>query len=138
MGHEAAVGVIAPKEQPVLGAGSEHAVGLAMLEADEIVDHDPDVRLVATEDQRRPLLEAERGVDPRDDSLAARLLVAARPIDLSGEMEAAHPLGLQRRVKLVRGRVVVLDRVSESKELRLFQAGHGVNELLLHIRRGRR
>ena len=39
----------------------------------------------------------QRRIDPRDQPLRARLLVAGRPVDLPGEEQPAHQLGLERR-----------------------------------------
>jgi hypothetical protein len=123
VGHEPPVGVVAPEEQPVFRARGEHSVGLAMLEADQVVDHDPDVPLVAPEHERGPALELQRGVDARDEPLAARFLVAARAVDLAGEVEAADAARLEGGPQLGGRRVVVLDRVAVAQELGFLEPG---------------
>jgi len=89
----------------------------------EIVDEDPDVRLVPPENERRLSGERERRVHAGDYSLRRRLLVTRCPVYLSGEIEPRRPLRLERRLHLVRREEIVLDRISMANDPRLLQPG---------------
>jgi len=72
--RQASVRVVLSLEQPVLRATGEHAVRLARVRDDQVVDHDADVGLVPAEHEGRPVLQPERGVGARDQPLPGRLL----------------------------------------------------------------
>jgi hypothetical protein len=82
--------VVAAQEQAVLRAAREHAIGLARIGHDEIVDHHADVGLVAAEHERRAVLHPQRRIDAGDQALTGGFLVAGRAVDLSGEEQARH------------------------------------------------
>ena len=120
--REPLVGVVHAQEQPVLRARREHAVGLARRARDEVVEHHARVRLAAREPHGIEPARAASGVQAREQSLRARLLVAARAVDLPGEEEPRDALGFRRRVDLVRPDHVVLDGVSELLDLGALEA----------------
>ena len=80
-------------------------------------------------------LTSLRGVDPGDQPLGRRLLVAGGPVDLPGEKQAGHPVRLERRAQLGGLDEVVLDRVAGPHHHRAFEPGQRVHELLLNLRR---
>ena len=71
----------------MLGARREHAVRLQTAFGDKVVDHDADVRLVATERQGRATRCAEPRVDPGQKSLSRRLFIAGRTVYLASQEE---------------------------------------------------
>src|SRR5207248_197063 len=83
------------KQQPELRARGEHAVRLLGAARREVVDEHAHVRFVAAELQRGG---GSRGVHAGEKALDRGLLVARRAVDLAGEVEPAHALGLERRV----------------------------------------
>ena len=82
------VGVVGAQRQPVFGARGEHAIGLADAAGDEIVDHHPEIGFGAVEARGAAPAGLARGVDPGDQALRGRLLVAGRAVDLAGEDRA--------------------------------------------------
>ena len=119
----------------MLGPAGEHPVRFVGPFGDEIVDEHADVRLRTAEDERPAAQHALRGVDARDDPLRRRFLVAARPVDLAGEIQVFDALGFQRRLQLRRRAIVVFDRVPRPDDLRAFQARHRLHEGKLHVER---
>ena len=53
-----------------------------------------------------------RRVQPRQQPLRRRLLIAGRAVDLAGQEQPADPLGLQRRPQFARIDMVVFDGVA--------------------------
>ena len=125
VGGEAAVGVVDAEVEAELGAGGEHAVGLAGSLADEVVDEDGGVGFAAVEGERRLAFDGEGGVDAGHESLAGGFLVAAGAVDLSGEVEAADFAGFEGALELGGVDGVVLDGVAGAEHLGRFEAGDG-------------
>ena len=117
MRGEAAVGVVDAQVKAELGAGGEHAVGLAGSLADEIVDEDGGVGFAAIEDEGRLTFDGEGGVDSGHESLAGGFLVAAGSVDLSAEVEAADFAGFEGAFELGGVDGVVLDGVAGAEHL---------------------
>jgi hypothetical protein len=74
---------------------------------------------------------------PASSPWAAGLLVAGGAVDLAGEIEAGQALDGQRRPKLARIDVVVLDGVARTADLDIFQARDRSQERLLDLGRQR-
>ena len=130
----------ARRRQPVFGAGGEHAVGLGHAAGHQVVDQHADIGLrrgrAAT--ASRPPARA-RGVEPGDQPLGGRLLIAGRAVDLAGEDTGpGSALGLQRRVELARVDVVVFDRVAGPHHPRVLEARDGAPATPPGRPRGRR
>ena len=87
------IGVVGAQDQPVLGARGEHPVGLAGAAGDEIVDQYADIGVGAVEHERLRPRRRERRVEPGDQPLRRRLLVAGRAVDLAGEDRGRAPAG---------------------------------------------
>src|SRR5437667_6270568 len=92
----------------------EHPVRLEAALRDQIVDENADVRFVTAQLECRTTHGASSRVDPRDDALSGGFFVAGRAVDLSGEKEPAHALGLERARQLRRLNEVVLDRIART------------------------
>ena len=131
--RQAAVGVVVPQQQAILGPAGEHAVRLVDALGHQVVDQDADVGLAAVEDERRLLLDLQRGVDAGHQPLGGGLLVAGGAVDLAGEVEAFDRLRFQRRVQLRRRGVVVFDGVAPAQHLGVLQAGDEAEHPLLHV-----
>src|SRR3984893_9930147 len=96
--REPAVGIIFAQEQAVLRPRGKHPVWLAADSArHQVVNHHSDVRLVTPQNQRWLVANLKRGVDSRHQALSASFLVAGSAIDLAGEEEPVHQLGLPGR-----------------------------------------
>ena len=93
---EAKVGVVVPEKQAVLGAAREHPIRLRRSLGHEIVDQHADVGIRAGQRERRLPQYLEGGIRSGYQPLCGRLLVAGRPIDLSGEIKTRNPLRFER------------------------------------------
>ena len=126
--RQALVGVVGPQRQSVLGPAGEHPVGLGHPACDQIVDHHADIGLVPAEDDRVRSGGGAGGVQPGEETLGPRLLIARGAVDLAGQIQSAPFLDLQRRRQLARVDVVVFDGVAEAEHLDGFKARDGAQE----------
>ena len=117
--------IVDPQVQPVFGPGGEHPVRLVRALRDEIVDHDPDVALRSRNDDRRSAQNGLRRIDPGDQSLASRLFVSRRSVDLSGKEESRQLFHLQPMIELAGIDGVVFDRIAWADHLAPSQARNG-------------
>ena len=132
-GGQALVGVVLAVDEPVLGAGGHHPVGLLGALGHQVVDEHPDVAVAAAEDQRLPPQQLQGGVDPGHKALGRRLLIARGAVELARPVEAGHRLALQGGQQLGGIHAVVLDGVGAPGHLSLLQPGHRVEHLDLHV-----
>ena len=66
------------------------------------------------------------GIDPSDDALGGRLLIAGCAVDLAREEQVFDRLGLEPRCELSGRVVVVLDRVARPRHPGVLEPRHGV------------
>ncbi len=136
---EPAVGIVRPEEEAILGAGSEHPVGLAGALRDQVVDHDADHGAGPVEDQPIASARSESGVEPGEQALSRRLLVARGAVDLAGQEETGQSFELEGGPELARVDVIVLDRVAGTDDFGPLEAGdRGEERPLELLREGRR
>ena len=112
-----------------------HAIRLGVVARDQIVDQHADVRLVASEYQGRLLPRGTSRIDPRDQSLRRRLLIARGAVHLAGQEQPREGFALQGGGRLVRRHVVVLHRVAGAEDHRLLEARNRAQHRQLHILR---
>ena len=127
------VGVVAPEQEPVLGATGEHPVRLIDSSGDEVVDQDADVPLRAIDMEWRLALGEQGGVDPGDEPLRGGFLISGRTVDLAGEIEAGDGLGFQGVVELRRRGEVVFDGVAVPHDLGVLEAGDQWDDGVLDV-----
>ena len=77
--------------------------------------------------------EFERGVDSREEALAAGLFVTGRAVDLAGEVQALNAFCFKRRAKLSRRREVVFDGVSVAHDFRVFKTLDRADHFVLNV-----
>src|SRR5438270_647093 len=99
----------------------------------KVIDHDADISFAARQRKSGSSLHLQRGVCACYKSLSCSLFISRSAVDLPGEVESFHAFCLERRLKLGRGKIVVLDRVSWPNQLGFFQAGNRANELDLDV-----
>ncbi len=137
--REPLVRIVRAQRQTILGARCEHAIGLGDAAGDKIVDHHGEIAFGAIEDDLATgapsPAHARRGIEPGDQALPRRFLIAGGAVDLAGEKETWHPPGLERRLQLARIDVVVFDRITRPQHLGLLQAGNGRDQRPLHLLR---
>ena len=81
--------------QAELGARGEHAIRFIRALRDQVTDEDPDVAVGARNDQRLLICQVLGRVDPRDQSLGRRFLVAGCAVDLASQEKPGDGLHLQ-------------------------------------------
>src|SRR3569623_502509 len=136
--HQPIDRVVLAQQQPEFRARGQHAVRLLRATRRQIVDEHAEVRLLAPQHERRAPRQLERGVRTGDEALHRGLLIAARAVDLAGEVQALHAPRLERRLDLARIDEVVLDRVTRPRHLRALEAGDRADERELDVERQRR
>ena len=82
------LGIVGAQPQPIFGAGGEHPIGLGHALQDEVVDHHPDIAVAAVEQHRRRARRPGGGVQPGDQALRRRLLIAGGAVDLARQIKA--------------------------------------------------
>ena len=75
-------------------------------------------------------------VDPCDDALASSLLVSDGSVHLAGQIETRQLAHFEIVTQLMRGEIIVLDRIAEAGDTGLLEAGNRPQELLLGLRTG--
>src|SRR4029453_7917709 len=98
--REAEIRVVDSQQKTMLRPGCEHAVRLEAPFGSQVFDQRADVTLSTVEEDRFVPGNLTRRVDSGHDALSGGLLVARRPIDLAGEIQAGHSLCLQRGIEL--------------------------------------
>ena len=129
------VGIVGAQRQAIFGARGEHAIGLADAPRDEIVDHHAEIGFGAIEEDRRAAPPARaRGVEPGDQSLRRRLLIAGRAIDLAGEEKSVENAWSRGSPPSSRGStIIIFDRIAGPQNARLLQPRNAADEGLLHL-----
>ncbi len=132
---ETPIRIVLAQQQPVLGPAGEHPIRFVHAPGDQVIDHDPDVRLITAEDERIAMAEAGDGIRAGDQTLGGCLLIAGRAVDLAREEEPGHNLALERRAELIGGAVVVFDGIAVTHDLRMLQSRNQAEHGVLHIAR---
>ena len=115
------VGIVLTQQNSVFGTRSEHSVGLIDTFRNQIVDQHTDVGLVASQHEGLTASEFQVGVDTRHQTLRGGLFVTGRAVDLTREVEVVDQLGFERVVELCGREVVVLDGVTCTVDVYVFQ-----------------
>ena len=119
----------------MFGPGREQAIGFLDAFGHQVVDEDPDIRLVPSQNEGRLLHQGQGGVYPGHEPLGGRLFVAGGAVYLPGQVEAADPPALQGMGQLGRGNGVVFYAVGRSQDLRPVEAGYGSEDPFLDLER---
>ena len=90
------IGIVGAERKPVLGARGEHAIGLADTARDEVVDHDAHIAVGAPDDERLGAARGARRIQPGEQPLRRRFLIARRAVDLAGKIEAGQLQAFER------------------------------------------
>jgi hypothetical protein len=103
------VSIVITQRQPVLRPGRENPVRLINTLLDQILDKHTDVRLFSPNPERLSTLRVQRRVYSRQKSLARRLFITRRSIDLPRVEKSGQTSCLQIRSELARVNEVVLE-----------------------------
>ena len=89
------ISVIGAQPQAEFCPAGEHSVGLCRTTGHQIINHHPDVAFVPPDPKAfRSTPRLQRGVGTRHKALRRRFFVARGAVDLPGEEQPWHPLGL--------------------------------------------
>ncbi len=130
---EAQVCIVFAQQQPVLGAAGKHPIRLAGTAGDQVIDQHADVCLIPTWCPRLAFLHLQGCIDAGKNALRRRFLITCGAVDLAGEKQAADELRLQTRHQVTRIEIVVLDRITGPRNVRVLEAPDRTHQLELHI-----
>ena len=86
-GRQPQIRIVDAEQQPVLRPRREHAVGFEAALRDQVVNEDPDVRLVSPQFQWAASKRVVGGIHPGDQALRRGLLVPGCAVDLPSKKE---------------------------------------------------
>ncbi len=78
-------------------------------------------------------LRLPRGIEPGQQALCAGFLITRCAVDLSCKIQAPERPGFQCRLEVARIEVVVFDRVTRLRDLRVLEPGHRTHERFLRL-----
>ena len=130
---ESSIGVVLTKQQSILGTTGEHPIRFVSAGRDQVVYQHTDVSLITCGDPGRLAGNVSCCVETGNQSLAGRLFVTGRAVDLPGKEETGDRLGFQMRPELGGWTVVVFDSVAISHDDRPFETGDHRQHLILDV-----
>ena len=130
---QAGVGVVLAQQQAVLGAGSEHAVGLLGAQSHQIVHQHGHVGRVPARREGRQFLFGTDDVQGGPEALGRSFLITGGAVDLPGQPEPRHVFAFQRGAQLHGVHVIVFDGVARPDHDRALQAGDAAQHGHLHV-----
>ena len=130
---QAQVAIVLTKQESILSAGGEQAVGFGHALGHKIVDEHAEIGLATAEDEGRFALHFKSGIGSREQALTSRLFVTGGAIDLASEVESGDTLRFQRRIKLGGRAVIILHCVAGTDDLGLFQTRDAADEVVLYL-----
>ncbi len=119
----------------MLRTAREHPIRLSRTAGDEVIDEHANVGVAALGQPCLASSEGQGGVNSGDQPLCGRFLVTRRPVDLPSEEQTLDNPGLERRLQIPRIEVVVFDRITRTRQVRVLKPMDGSHELVLHIKR---
>ena len=137
------VGVVFSELQAKLGAASEHAVRLGHAFGGEVIYQHAQVSDVSAwrpsaahiVGQAFYLATLKRGVDSSEQALGRRLFVSCSAVDLPRKEQASDRARLETALEFARVEVIVFNGVAGANNMRILQALHGADQLVLDIKR---
>ena len=131
------VGIVLSQQNAVFGSRSEHAIGILDTFRNQIVNEHTDVSLRTGQNQRIFFGKGEMCVDACHESLARRLLITGGSVHLSGKIKVSDNFRFERITQLHRVEIVILDGITRTVYLGLFQSRNQMESLHLNIFRKR-
>ena len=135
--HQTLVSVVLPQDQPVLAAGSHHAVGILTALGHQIVYQRADIGSGSVHDKRRLALHCQCGIDAGNQSLCGSFLVAGTAVELSCSEQSGNLLALQRCPQFCGVYAVIFDSIRRTHDLHVFQSADRPQKCQLDIFRQR-
>ena len=127
------IGIVLSEQNPILGPGGKHPVGLVDSLRDKVVDQHADIGFIAFQNDRLLPFQRPVGIDSRHQTLGCSLFITGRTVDLTGKIESCNPFGFERMVELRRRKIVVFDGVSGAENVQILQPFDLVQRLPLHL-----
>ena len=117
----------------MLGAGSEHAVGLLGAQSHQIVHQHGHVGRVPARREGRQFLFGAGDVQGGPEALGRGFLITGGAVDLPGQPEPRHVFAFQCGAQLHGVHVIVFDGVARPDHDRALQAGDAAQHGHLHV-----
>src|SRR5699024_2986050 len=115
----------------VFGARGKHAVRLLGAQGNQIINQHTQVGFITTWPPDLPFLRASRSIETGQQPLGGSLLVTGSALDLSGEKQVVDKLGFQRVFQITWIEEIVLDSVTRTRDMGVFQPLDGTYHLQL-------
>ena len=119
--------------QTELCAAGEHAVGLVHPLGNQVIDQNTQIGFITPGHPWTFTTTLQRGVQPGKQTLCCCLFIASRAIDLARKKQALNLLGLKAALERARVKVVVLDGVTRSQDVRVLHALHAAHQFVLNV-----
>ena len=132
---QAQVGIVFTQQQTMLGARSEHAVGLGSAQSNQIIDQNTEIRLIAPRTPGRLTLNSQGRIQTGEQPLGGRLFIAGGAVDLAGEVQTFDRARLQRGMQVARIEEIVFDGITGAGDVRTLESGHAAQQIDLRIER---
>ena len=135
--RKSCIGIVLSKQNSILGTRGKHAVRLINTLRHQVVDQHTDIGFVAIQYHGTLPYSTSVGIDTRHQTLRCGLLVAGRTIHLAGKVKTLDELCFERVKELSWRKIVVLDGVTRTVDVQIFEALDLVQSLPLHLPRQR-
>src|SRR5208282_1819110 len=123
------IGIILPQEQSVFGSAREHPIRFLGPPSYQVINQYTDIRFGTAQNKSRFSQDLEARIGASHKSLSSSLLISGSTINLTCEIEAVHPVRLERRIQLGWRTIIVLHGVPWPDDLCLLQAGNRVDKI---------
>ena len=101
----------------------------------QVIDENADIGPRPVEHDRRRASRQPRRIEPGEQALSRRLLIAGGAVDLASQEEPGNRAGLERVLQGARIDEIILDGVTGTQHSRSFQSRNGLEQAALHILR---
>ena len=123
------VGIILTKENPIFRTGGKHPIRFIDTFINKVINENPDVRLIPSQNQRFLFHEEQMSIDSGNDSLCCGLFIPGGSIHLASQEKIRHHFRTQRIMKRLRIEVIIfhsISRLEENGVLQTFDCVHGL------------
>ena len=130
--------IILPEKDPVFRTGGKHPIRLIDALRNQIVNQNPDIRLITTKDERIFLLNLQVRIDARHQTLGSGFLITRRTVDLSCQEQVLNTFRFQGRLQENRIKVIILNCIRRLIDHYVLKTRNGAQRFDLDIQRKRR
>ncbi len=132
-GKKPVAGVVLAQDEAAFGTGCEHAIWFVSAFCDQVVNHHPDIGILAAEYEWILVSDKEYGVDASHDSLCSCLLVAGGAVDLARKEQTGYAFRFKGVLQFTGIYAVILDCIGVFQEFGMLKTGHGMDHPILDV-----